>query len=203
MLIELVNALIAQRVFPKEARTFFQTEYESWRNRKGAYDEYIMAVVASYLTHIKGVHYGAFKDVSKQVIEEQKHHVYRYTRDLIKKLKDDGYFLLAILDSFCKSLGFDKVYGRLYQLDEDDTFTGEIINLEEIKNKANILKRATEKENLTLENSVGVGDSIDDVSFLEMVAKPICFNPSKKLYEEAKRRNWNIVVERKNVIYEI
>ena len=39
--------------------------------------------------------------------------------------------------------------------------------------------------------------------FLEMVENPICFNPNEKLYTEAKRQGWKVVVERKDVIYEL
>jgi len=71
-----------------------------------------------------------------------------------------------------------------------------------INDKAKILKRAVEKENLTLKGSVGVGDTESDIAFLKMVEKPICFNPNKKLYIRAKRSGWQIIVERKDVIYE-
>ena len=59
------------------------------------------------------------------------------------------------------------------------------------------------KENLTLENSYGVGDTDGDYSFLELVENPICFNPNEKLLRHAKRNKWRVVVERKDVIYEI
>jgi phosphoserine phosphatase len=70
-------------------------------------------------------------------------------------------------------------------------------------NKAAIVRRAVEKENLTLEGSVGVGDTESDIPFLEMVSKPVCFNPNQKLYKTAQRLRWNVVVERKDVIYEL
>jgi len=38
---------------------------------------------------------------------------------------------------------------------------------------------------------------------LEMVERPICFNPNQKLFEAAKRHDWPIVVERKDVVYEL
>jgi phosphoserine phosphatase len=72
-----------------------------------------------------------------------------------------------------------------------------------ILNKAAILKRAVEKENLTLAHSIGVGDTETDVPFLEMVARPICFNPNMKLYKYAKRMKWDVIVERKDVVYEL
>jgi len=36
-----------------------------------------------------------------------------------------------------------------------------------------------------------------------MVEKPICFNPNQKLHQYAKRAGWEIVVERKDVIYHL
>ena len=72
-----------------------------------------------------------------------------------------------------------------------------------ILNKAAILKRAVEKEGLTLAHSIGVGDTESDIPFLEMVAQPICFNPNMNLYRYAKRMKWKVVVERKDVVYEL
>ena len=70
-------------------------------------------------------------------------------------------------------------------------------------NKANIVRRAIEKENLTLKGSIGVGDTEGDIPVLEMVDNPICFNPNMLLYKTAKRNDWKVVVERKDVIYNI
>lgn len=69
--------------------------------------------------------------------------------------------------------------------------------------KAVILKRAVGKEGLALKGSVGVGDTESDIPFLKMVERPICFNPNKKLYRYAKRKGWPIVVERKDMIYNL
>jgi phosphoserine phosphatase len=56
---------------------------------------------------------------------------------------------------------------------------------------------------LTLKKSIGVGDSEGDYAFLELVETAICFNPTMLLYRHAKRNTWKVIVERKNVIYEI
>jgi phosphoserine phosphatase len=58
------------------------------------------------------------------------------------------------------------------------------------------------KENLILRGSVGVGDTESDIAFLKFVSRPICFNPNKKLYDHARRAGWEVVVERKDVIYQ-
>ena len=172
--------------------------------------EYINAMVDAFYDNIKGVHYSDFAEISKKVVDSKGRHTYRNTRDLIKKLKKDGYFLLAvshspktILSEFCPLLGFDKTYGMIYEIGPEDRLTGEVVDKHLILNKAYILKRAVEKEGLTLEGSIGVGDTESDISFLELVEKPICFNPNSNLYRHAKLNNWDIVVERKDVIYEI
>jgi len=56
---------------------------------------------------------------------------------------------------------------------------------------------------LALDNSYGVGDTESDASFLKMVENPIAFNPNQNLKEIAEKNNWKIVVEKKDVIYDI
>ena len=210
LLIELVHALIEAGIFPNDSIEEFRREHELWLDRKGDYESYIMAVVDTFQKYLIEVSFSDFNDISKKMVLEHKNRVYRYTRDLVLELKKADFFLLAIsqspkgvLDSFCNELGFDKVYGRFYELGPQDTFTGEIVDLHLIANKANIVRRAVEKNNLTLQGSVGVGDTEGDIPFLELVERPICFNPNKKLYKWAIRNNAKIIVERKDVIYDI
>lgn len=210
LLIYLLDELINAGLISEVARKEFKHDHEKWLDRKGLYDEYIRAVTRTFMKHIKGVHYGDFVEIAKKSVLAHKDHVYLYTKNLITRLKKDGYYLLAvsqspktIVDFFCENLGFDKVYGRIYEIGPQDRFTGEIVDVHLISNKANIVRRAVQKENLTLKESVGVGDTEDDIPFLEMVETPICFNPNKKLHKHAVRMGWKIVVERKDMIYEI
>lgn len=209
LLIELVEVLIEEGSFPASVRAEYEHEKVLWLDRKGDYESYIMAVVHVFVKHIKGMHYEEFLKAAKIVVERYRHRTYIFTEDLIKQLKRDGYYLLAIsqspkgiLDLFCKEIGFDKVYGRLYETDENLRFTGKIIDEEIISKKSNIVRRAVEKQGLTLENSVGVGDTEGDISLLELVSRPICFNPNAKLYERAREAGWEIFVERKDVVYD-
>lgn len=210
LLIQIVERLIFVGAFPESVRDEFERQQSRWVNRKGEYDDYIMAVVKAFLKHIKGMKYGVLADAAETVVAEQRNHVYRYTRDLLKELKKKKYFLLAvshspktILDKFCPAFGFDKVYGTFYETGPNDAFTGEILDSHLIFNKAAVVKRAVEKENLTLKGSIGVGDTESDVPFLDLVDMPICFNPNSKLYKHARREKWKVVVERKDVIYEL
>jgi len=208
LLIELVETFIERDLFPEDAWKTYKDEEKAWLERKGDYEDYMMAVVDAFRENIKGIHYSDFANVSEEVVERYQNRVYRYTRDLVKELKDSGYYLLAVsqspktvVESFCKRMGFDKVYGRIYELGPEDRFTGELVDVHLIENKANVVRRAIERENLTLEDSYGVGDTDGDISMLELVKNPIVFNPNVKLYKYARRMGWKVVVERKDVIY--
>lgn len=210
LLIELTERLIEKDIFPATMRSRYEREHKKWLDREGDYQAYIDAMVRAFHTNLKGVYYGDFADTAKEVVDLHWKHTYRFTRDLTKDLRAKGYFMLAIshspktvLDFFCPKLGFDKVYGTMLDLGPTDRFTGQRMDEHLIANKANILRRAVEKHDLTLAHSIGVGDTESDIPFLELVAKPICFNPNKKLYRHAQRNGWKVMVERKDVIYEI
>ncbi len=208
--IQLVEQLIADGAFPEDAHDMYWAQRQKWLDREGDYEAYVDALVKSFRAHLKGLHYSALADAAERIVDKQYKQVYRYTRDLVPKLKEKGYYLLAVshspktvLDQFCPRLGFDKAYGIIYEIGPQECFTGAVIDEHLIYNKANVLRRAVEKENLSLAHSVGVGDTEADIPFLELVAKPICFNPNQKLYTHAQRMKWKVVVERKDVVYEL
>jgi HAD superfamily hydrolase (TIGR01490 family) len=208
LLIELVETLIERDIFPEEVWKGYQRQERAWLERRGTYEDYIEAVVKVFRKHLQGVYYADFADVSKEVVARYQNRVYRYTRDLLHDLKKREYYLLAIsqspktvVDGFAKRMGFDKVYGRIYELGPEDRFTGELVDSHLIENKANIVRRAVERENLTLRGSYGIGDTEGDIPMLELVERPIVFNPNAALYRYARRMGWHIVVERKDVVY--
>lgn len=210
LLIEFVDALWQEGIFPANVPKEYNRALEAWLERRGSYEDYIYSVVRVFDKHLKGIAYASFLRIAERVALFHQNRNYRFTRDLVRTLKKKNYYLLAVsnspktvLDGFCKKLGFDKIYGRIYESDEKDVLTGNVVFGDVISDKGKVLSRAVEKENLTLKGSVGVGDSEGDIPFLKMVERPICFNPNQTLYAHAKRRSWQIVVERKDVIYKL
>lgn len=210
LLIELVKRLVENGVFPQKTRAVYDRERTRWLDRKGDYASYVHKVVDVFGKQLKGVSYEDVADSAGEIIEEMKDRVYSYTRDLVHTLKHRGYYLLAIshspkfiVDGFGYEMGFDKTYGILYETGASGCFTGAIENEELIMNKGTILQRVVRKEDLTLAKSIVVGDTESDLSMLEMADTSIAFNPNSALYREAKRNGWKIVVERKDVVYEL
>ena len=66
-----------------------------------------------------------------------------------------------------------------------------------------VLQELVKKHRATMPGSIAVGDGSSDISMLEMVELPIAFNPEKKLFDYASAKGWKIVIERKNMVYEL
>lgn len=211
LLIVLTNALVEKNFFPKNARIEIKDDYKAWLNREGEYENYIEKVIDVYTKYIVGLKEEDVIRVVDEVLEDEKKKLYRYTRDLIKKLKSEDYFLFAIsgspghiLTSFAKDIGFDKYLGGYFEI-VDGKFTGRQPFGNPAEDKRKTLAEFLEKSEIEFDlgNSIGVGDTESDIAFLEIVGNPIAFNPNKSLAEYAKKNNWKIVVERKDVIYDI
>jgi HAD superfamily hydrolase (TIGR01490 family) len=210
LLIELVEELIREKVFPARARLVYGGAHRRWLDRRDGYEKYIAGVIKAFDRHVKGTREADMRRVVRKVLALHKERVYRYTRDLVRDLKKKNYYLIAISHSpryvvggFADQAGFHKAYGRMLELDRRKRFTGRGLFTELIFNKAKVLKRAIEKEGLTLKGSVGVGDTESDIPFLKIVERPICFNPNQALLRAARRYGWEVVVERKDAIYKM
>jgi len=208
LLIEIVNPLVNAGIFPAK----FKNEYTAWLNRLGSYENYIDKIVSLHLRYIKGHSKKEMSAVAKQMLRSKKYQVYRFSRDLIRQLKRQGYYLMAISNSpnyvvgdYAKFLGFNKYFCSEY-VSKGGVFTGQVANQKFLKDKTlHVKKWLSENPGLTIDfnNSVAVGDTDGDISLLSMVGKPIAFNPNFGLAKYAKKHGWRIVVERKDVIYDL
>lgn len=204
LLIELTNVLIERGVFPKEVEHIYNREYTAWRNREASYEHYINKVVDAFKLHLKGVRVNDLDEAADVVIGNSARETYRYTRDLVKALQNT-HFLIAISKSpdimvrkFAQHWGFDDYDASVYE-HHDGAYTG--VCTTDHRHKDTVLKNIVAKHGLSLTDSIGVGDSEGDIPLLSTVARPIAFNPNARLFTEAMQRDWQVVVERKDVIY--
>lgn len=204
---ELFKGLVEYGIFPAIVLKEIEEYHDDWITRRGHYRDFEQSLIISYKNRLKGKVAEDIEKVSRFVVEEKMEHIYVYTRDLIEGFRKD-YVLLAIsgsprevVDAFTENWKFDKAYGTIYGV-ENGVYTGEV-TFPSYEVKDTTLKNFCAEHNLTLEGSVGVGDTSGDVAFLNLVEHPIAFNPSKELFETAKQRGWKIVAERKDVIYEL
>lgn len=182
------------------------SQYEA-RNSDEAFKEYERILVDIVVKGITGVRVDTFNKVIDDVFEEYKDRVYRYTRQQIKDLKADGYTVLAISGSpqeivtrLADYYGFDDAVGTEHVI-RDGAFTGDIKVA--VAHKPALLRELVAKHGLSFEGSIAIGDSEGDIDMLEIVEQPVAFNPSQKLFRHAESKGWHVVVERKNMIYEL
>ena len=84
-------------------------------------------------------------------------------------------------------LGFDRSWGTVLAQDARGCYTGEVLHYP-FKNERQVLEGFLNDVEVGLEGSVGMGDSLSDVGFLELVCTPIAFNPNRSFFEVARRR---------------
>lgn len=180
-----------------------------WKRR--AHDEsfkdYEKRLVQGYEALLTKLSVEQFEAAATEVFEEYKDQVYTYTRELIRDLKAKGYLLFAISGSQIEIVGkiaghygFDDFVGSLYER-KNGGFTGRVSA--QRFGKHLILQEFIEKHQAALRGSIAVGDSEGDISMMEVVERPIAFNPEKKLLAHAQKAGWDVVLERKNVVYEL
>jgi HAD superfamily hydrolase (TIGR01490 family) len=180
-----------------------------WKSRKGeeSFKVYEAQLVESFLQLLTKISVEEYDIVVHTVFDKYKDQVYRYTRGLIQELKSKDYLLFAVSGSghetvslVAKYYGFDDWFGTVYE-QKGGRFTG---NVEvAVHQKPKLLRALVEKHGATFEGSIGVGDSEGDIEMLNIVEQPIAFNPSKKLFRHASAEGWHIVLERKNMVYEL
>lgn len=210
--IELMNQFVADKIFPRAVLREIATDYLAWRNRQGSYEDYLKQVIKLYIKNIPGCSASRAQRAIKKVIASQKDQVYRYTRDLIKQLHREGYYLVAvsgspveIVEPFAKYFQFNAYMGRIFEVVRG-RYTGKVLNNEIMSaDKAQVVKSYLAGKNIAADfkKSLAVGDTETEFSLLQLVGQPIAFNPNKILAQRAKRHGWTIVVERKDVVYKV
>lgn len=206
---ELIAELAWLGVFEKKVRNTLVDLYTRWLDHKGTYEEYRKALVLLYAENLRGCSKDQIIKASCEVVPFYKDRTYIFTSQLIDKLKKEKYHIIAvsgspseIVEEYNKYLGFDAVFGSIYEIDKNGIYTGEAV-FEPTLHKGHVLKQYIAENKISLSDSYGVGDTESDAKFLEIVENPIAFNPNLNLKKIAEKEGWRIVVEKKDVIYEI
>lgn len=192
---------------PASTHEAIRTARMNWKTRGGNFKSYEKVLVHAYLSAITEVRPDDYRAIVDEVFEEYKDQTYIYTRDLVASLKKQGYLLFSISGSqtdIVKKLadyyGFDDVVAA--ELEEvDGRFTGK--DFSPIHDKQAALETLVKRHDATYAGSIAVGDSEGDIPMLSMVERAIAFNPSRELFTVAAKEGWQIVVERKNMVYQL
>jgi HAD superfamily phosphoserine phosphatase-like hydrolase len=200
---------VDEGVFSERVREELSHNYYAWVEQRGFYESYDNLVVELFQRELKGISLKELRRCATAEVEDHGRRLHLYTRQLTQRLREAGYLLFAIsgsleeiLDIFLKPLGFDEAFGTVLAVDDEDRYTGERLS-NPFEDKQRVLEAFLAETGMDLEVSVEVGDTLSDVGFLEGVNAPVAFNPNRALFEAALERRWPLVVERKDVIYNL
>lgn len=206
---DVAEELLQDSKFLEERKSIELAKHE-WRQRETTesywvYNKRVLDVFERITPQVTPLQ---MKIAIESVLSKKGKYCYAYTTSLIDTLKKEGRLLVAIsgsikniVEPFALALGFDIVVSSELEV-IDGVFTGKRAS-QTNKNKDQLLRDVVEKNNATLEDSIGIGDTHRDISMLSLVQNPIAFNPNSALYNEAIKNGWKIVIERKNMIYEM
>lgn len=206
---EVAFELVRMGAMPESILKRIADKETAWKKRAhgNAFVEFDEAVAEAFDAELPRLKIAYFDLAAEKVLKAHKDNVYVYTRDLARELKSQGYYLIAIsgsqlevVEPFATYYGFDTCVGQSFERG-DEFFTGHIQKTHTGKDKH--LKQLIKQHGLTTKDSIAIGDAAGDVEMLSLAERPIAFNPEKNLYAVAEKNGWDIVVERKNMIYEM
>lgn len=206
----LADRLVHEGLIDKQAFQHIKDARMAWKNRTDAqaFKTYEHALVSLFDGAMQTLSVSDFDAAVSKVVEEYSAQTYTYTRNLIEELKSKNYLLFAISASqaqlvgrIAAAYGFDDFAGSEYEV-IDGHFTGKKHVIKGTEKPVELEKLVT-KYGATWEGSVAVGDSESDIPMLTRVEHPIAMNPTAELFAHAKANNWQVVVERKNMVYKL
>lgn len=189
--------------------------FEDWDKRQGNYDDYLLDVSKIYVEHLTNVSKEDIEFIAKQVIRIKADRVYKYTRQQIGWHLENDYKVIFISGSpdflvskMAEKYNASDYCGSTYHIDDDGLFTGKVQPMWDSVNKEKTIKAMVEKHHIDLTESYAYGDTNGDLTMFKCVGNPVAINPAKELLtaiseHEDLREKTRIVIERKDVIYQI
>lgn len=204
----LVYELKNRGLFTQEETDELDAKLVDWQARRISWHDYEMPVVRAIRSQLPSISPEDFEAAALAVVEQSSDKVYRFTKQLAVTLKTEGYTIVAVTGShqeiaepFAGLYGFDDTIGVIEER-VDGKFTGQRVR-EVFTDKARLVREYVEQHGYTWQDSLAIGDSYGDTPMLELVERPIAFNPSEELLEVAEAKDWEIVIERKTVAYHL
>lgn len=209
LMIDVIEHLMQlQRIMPSyfvESRAL----QKRWEERESGYNAYIHAMIREWEQKaLGGLAEIEVVEAARRILSERQKRVYVFTRELLKALQENGYTCIAlshspkqVVDVFAQLWKFDLAFGTEWVIDPTGRFSRD--QREAVRhglNKGTTFDEVVEALEAELDESVAIGDSIDDIPMLERVRFPIAFNPERALLMATRPRGIPTVFERKNVI---
>lgn len=216
LITEIFKKLIKSEIIDKQCwYNEVREKYVQWDRRIGNYDDYLLKMAEIYTDAVKGLHKTQIEFIANKVIEQKGDRVYTYTRNKIKWHLEQGHVVITVSGSpselvkaMSKKHGFHDYIGSEYVTNENNVYTGEVNPMWDSFNKKIAIDNFVKRYDIDLSKSFAYGDTAGDFTMLKSVANPVAINPTRELLTKIKNdestvHNVKIIVERKDMIYEL
>ncbi len=189
--------------------------FNKYDRRIGEYDDYLRKMVDIYTDTLVGLSKEHVLHIANKVIEQKGERVYVFTRNEILRHKVNNHLVFTIsgspyelVEAMAKKHNFDDFKGTIYVTDNTGHYTGEVIPMWDRISKEKAIREFVEEYDIDLSESYAYGDTTGDFTMFELVGHPYAINPTKELLEKimstpSVKEKIKVIVERKNVIYQI
>ena len=162
-------------------------------------DRFYEEVIFLYRQAFKGVKENLLQLQTEEVAEQIYRNVSPFVWELFLKLKMQYCTILIsgsfhdLVQSLAKRWGFDYAVGSRF-LAENGIYSGHTKSVygRKLEWLDNLILNPN--NNLTWDESVGIGDAMSDFGYLQKVTYSIAFNPKQALYLRTKKRKDQIIV---------
>jgi HAD superfamily phosphoserine phosphatase-like hydrolase len=201
-----INEGILHGVFPESFGHDFEALRLRHRDRHISFEEYDRAMIDMWSEHVRGMKVEDIARMAHSAFLKHKDWNYRFTKALMREIvpTHSTVMITGAIDPIARLLapywGFDAYYGTELEVDAEGRYTGKTTKLP-VMEKGVALRTHCAAHGMSLEGSIAIGDTLSDLKMFEVVERPIAFNPDYALLKEAWKRQWPIVLERKDVIF--
>jgi phosphoserine phosphatase len=204
----LIRKMVQLGIMPEVVIICAQEAYTKWKNREGSFTEFIDKQVAAYQDNKRmlGIRASDVEIAAREVVKESGKLVHAFTESLslAAQAADRTRFILSgspieLVNNFALDKRINLRLGTEHP-QKDGFYTGGAPRTC-VNDKWRALKTLARGYRLDLDDTVYIGDSLGDVSVLEIVSHPICINPECRLTQLAAERGWPVVVEKKDMLH--
>lgn len=182
-------------LIPQSVHDMVMREALGYKNKQISYQEAAGNMLSIVSTALKGLKYKDVMTKTKKFVTLDKGKFYPYFKSVSSRLKrsHDTFLVTAntqmMAQAVADEFGLDGFVSTKFEV-VAGIFTAKILNTL-AKGKGQIRELVSRYSGET----IGVGDSENDIEMLETVKHPICMNPADGLLLVAKKRRWVVVNE--------
>lgn len=183
-------------ILPSEAWDKLTEELSKYRKKLQTYAVTANNLLAIYAQALTGREYGLVLVKTREFFEKNMQNFYGYFGQILPELKKTHAVYLVTTNSqmvaevVVKLFGLDGYLCSKFEV-ADGVFTGKVKNT--LADGKQSVQKLLDKFG---GETMGVGDSENDIEMLARVKHPLCFQPSEELRVEAGKRGWRVVDEK-------